>query len=80
MYGFGAGFGRGFGRGAGFGRGFGYGCGYGRRFWNDFSEYPISFQDEKERLARYLDRLELHQKEIQAEMEFVKNRISELEK
>jgi hypothetical protein len=85
MFGFGYGRGMGFGRGAGYGRGwgggfgFGNGWGYGLRYWDDFADYP-PFGDEKEWLARYLDRLELHQRDLQTEIDSVKKRISDLEK
>ncbi len=81
MFGFGYGRGWGFGRGAGYGRGggFGNGWGYGRRYWDDFAGYP-PYGDEKEWLTRYLDRLEVYQRDIQAEIGSVRKRISELEK
>ncbi len=85
MFGFGYGNGWGFGRGAGYGRGagfgrgrgmgFGGGWGFGRGYWADYG-YP--FGSEKEWLERYLDRLELHRKDVQAEIDSVRKRLSEL--
>ncbi len=76
---FGFGYGRGWGFGRGYGRGWGNGWQFGRRFWDDYADYPL-YGNEREWLERYLDRLEVHQRDVQAEIDAVKKRISELEK
>ena len=66
-----------FGHGFGFGRGFGMGpLGFGPNFMG--YEFPV--MDELAILRRYKDRLELLKKDMEAELEAVEKRISELEK
>ncbi len=82
--GYGMGFGRGRGQGNGMGYGFGHGGGFGRggRFgfgMNGFAgELPV--MDELETLKRYKERLELHQRDLESEINAVEKRIAELQK
>ncbi|OPX31245.1 hypothetical protein B1H10_09110 [candidate division KSB1 bacterium 4484_188] len=68
---------RGMGRCYGFGAAYGMGPGFGRGFWFD---QPASLQDEAEWLKRYRDRLQLHRREMEAELKAVEARIAKLEK
>jgi len=68
---------RGMGNCHGFGGGYGIGPGFGRGFWLD---RPASLQDEAEWLKRYRDRLQLLQKELEAEQKAVEERFAKLEK
>ncbi len=70
-------FGHGFGFGGGFGRGYGMGP-FG--FSPNFPETGFPVMDELEMLKRYKDRLELHKRDLEAELKAVDKRISELEK
>lgn len=56
---------------------YGMGPGFGGGFWQD---RPLSLQDEAEWLKRYRDRLQLHRKELEAELKAVEERIAKLEK
>lgn len=70
-----------FGHGFGFGGGFGRGSGMGPfGFGANFQETGFPVMDELEMLKRYKDRLELHKRDLEAELKAVDKRISELEK
>jgi len=56
---------------------YGMGPGFGSGFWQD---RPASLLDEAEWLKRYKDRLQLRQKELEAEQKAVEERIAKLEK
>ena len=69
-----------FGHGFGFGGGFGRGSGMGPfGFGPNSSETGFPVMDELEMLKRYKDRLELHKRDLEAELNAVEKRISELE-
>jgi len=72
--GFGLGHGGGYCHGPHFGFGYGLGRGFGRFFGGLFGG------DEIETLKRYRDRLELHKKDLEAELKYVNERITQLEK
>jgi len=66
--------------GHGFG-GFGGGSGMGPfGFGANFPETGFPVMDELGKLKRYKDRLELHKRDLEAELKAVDKRISELEK
>jgi len=61
----------------GYGRGFGKGMRYGFPTYGNFPSTPV---DELEALRLYKDRLQLRQKELEAELKAVEKRIASLEK
>lgn len=72
------GFGFGRGRGSGFCYGHGLGLGRGRGF--GWLGLPFFGGSEVESLKRYRDRLELHKKDLEAEIKYINERIESLEK
>ncbi len=79
------GYGMGYGRGRGLGMGNGFGRGYGRRGggfgfgMNGFAD-ELPLVDEVEQLTRYKERLELHRRELESEINAVEKRIAEIRK
>jgi len=65
------------GMGGFYGHGFGMGPGFGRGM---FPAMPFSQLDEAEWLKRYKDGLELHKRDLEAEIKAVEERIKNLEK
>ncbi|MGC8595934.1 MAG: hypothetical protein ACP5US_10755 [Candidatus Kryptoniota bacterium] len=80
-FGYGRG-GFGLGRGRGYGSGFCYGRGLGLGRGRGFGWFGLPFfgGSEVESLKLYRDRLELHKKDIEAEIKYVNERIESLEK